>query len=185
MGNPCAVGGDVSGGETGPNTTLYDKKSPKDVPRRATRPLRIRARSALFLLPAWFSPTSSLRAAFHRLRGVRIARSAEIGYFVIIDNLYPEKVTIEENATVAARSTILSHDESKAYTGQGSEIVAETRVGRGAFIGVHCVVMPGVMIGAGSIVGAGSVVTREVPPGVIVVGVPAKPVGPIGGAAHG
>ncbi len=76
--------------------------------RRAHRPLRLRARATLFLLPAWFSPASSLRAAFHRLRGARIARSAEIGYLVMIDNLYPEKVTIEEEATVAALGTVVA-----------------------------------------------------------------------------
>ena len=136
--------------------------------------MRIRLRSALPLLPAWFAPTSALRSAFHRLRGARIARSAEIGYFVIIDNLHPEKVVIEENVTVSARSTVLAHDESKAYTGIGNEVVAETRIEQGAFVGVHCVILPGVTIGKKAIVGAGSVVTRDVAPDAIVVGVPAR-----------
>ncbi len=100
--------------------------------------------------------------------------SAEIGYFVILDNLYPEKVIIDENATVAARSTILSHDEAEAYTGRGPERVLETRVRRGAFIGVHCVIMPGVTIGERAIVAAGSVVTKDVPAGATVAGVPAR-----------
>lgn len=143
--------------------------------RRAHRsPLR-RSRSTIFLLPAWWAPSSGLRAAFHRLRGAKIAKTAEIGYFVIIDNLYPEKVIIEAESTVSARTTILAHDESKAYTGQGRELVAETRIERGAFIGVHCVVLPGVTVGRGAIVGAGSVVTRNVSPGAVVAGVPARP----------
>ena len=152
-----------------------DERSPSVV-RRARRPFRLRARSALFLLPAWFSPTSSLRAAFHRLRGAVVSRSAEIGYFVILDNLYPEKITIEEHATVAARSTILSHDEAEAYTGRGPERVLETRVRTGAFIGVHCVIMPGVTIGERAIVAAGSVVTRDVAADATVAGVPARPI---------
>jgi len=143
--------------------------------RRAHRSLLRRSRSAIFLLPAWWAPSSALRVAFHRLRGARIDKTAEIGYFVIIDNLYPEKVIIEERSTISARTTILSHDEWKTYTGHGDEVVAETRIERGAFIGVHCVVLPGVTIGRGAIVGAGSVVTRDVPPGAVVAGVPARP----------
>jgi acetyltransferase-like isoleucine patch superfamily enzyme len=140
---------------------------------RTHRSFRIRARSALFLLPAWFSPASALRVAFHRIRGARIAKSAEIGYFVIIDNLYPDKVIVDEGATISARSTVLAHDEAKAYTGRGEEVVKETRIGREAFVGVHCVILPGVTIGPRAIVGAGSVVAKDVPPGAVVAGVPA------------
>lgn len=42
------------------------------------------------------------------------------------------------------------------------------------FIGAHCVVLPGVVIGAGSVVGANSVVTRSVPRGVVAAGSPAR-----------
>lgn len=41
-------------------------------------------------------------------------------------------------------------------------------------IGGNATILPGLRIGAGSLVGAGSVVTREVPPGVVVAGNPAR-----------
>ncbi len=142
-----------------------------------TRPgfRRQRIRSTLFLLPAWFAPTAALRAAFHRARGVRIGRGVEIGYSVILDNLYPELVVIEDGATIAARSTILAHDEAFAYTGLGKEFAKETRICERAFVGVHSVVLPGVRVGRRSIVAAGSVVTFDVPDGGKVAGVPARP----------
>ena len=144
------------------------------VPPRARRPLRVRLRSAMFLLPAWFSPSSGLRAAFHRARGVTIHPTAEIGYFVILDNLYPELITIDAGATVAARSTVLAHDEANAYAQDGRQVLEPIRIGKGAFVGVHSVILPGASVGDRAIVGAGSVVTKEVPPGARVAGVPAR-----------
>ena len=43
-----------------------------------------------------------------------------------------------------------------------------------AYIGTGAQIMPGVTIGAGALVAAGSIVTKSVPPGVVVAGNPAK-----------
>lgn len=50
-------------------------------------------------------------------------------------------------------------------------------IGNDAWLGAHAVVLPGVRIGEGAIVGAGAVVTRDVPVGAIVAGVPARIIG--------
>lgn len=53
----------------------------------------------------------------------------------------------------------------------------ETRpviIGADVWIGANCVILPGARIGDHAVVAAGSVVTKEVPPGAIVGGVPAK-----------
>lgn len=51
---------------------------------------------------------------------------------------------------------------------------AQTRVCKGASLGAGAVVLPGITIGAGAMVGAGAVVTKDVAPGTIVVGNPAR-----------
>jgi acetyltransferase-like isoleucine patch superfamily enzyme len=56
-------------------------------------------------------------------------------------------------------------------------IESDVIVGAGAWLGVRATVVAGVTIGDGAIVAAGAVVTRDVPSGSVVAGVPAKVIG--------
>ncbi|MEU5251891.1 sugar O-acetyltransferase [Streptomyces longwoodensis] len=49
-------------------------------------------------------------------------------------------------------------------------------IGDNVWLGGGAIVLPGVTIGHNSVIGAGSVVTRDVPPNVVAVGNPARPV---------
>jgi acetyltransferase-like isoleucine patch superfamily enzyme len=51
---------------------------------------------------------------------------------------------------------------------------APISIGQDVWIGANATVVPGVTIGDGAIIAAGAVVTKDVPPNVIVGGVPAK-----------
>lgn len=53
-------------------------------------------------------------------------------------------------------------------------------IGNDVWIGGHACIMPGVTIGDGSVVAAGCVVTRDVPPGTVVGGVPGRIIKRIG-----
>jgi len=57
--------------------------------------------------------------------------------------------------------------------------VETTVIKRGASIGSGATVLSKVVVGENSVVGAGSVVTRDVPPNVIVAGNPAKILRPV------
>ena len=90
-----------------------------------------------------------------------------------------EKITIGNNVMFGPNVTLSSATHNVDYRIRnkdddmdimGAPIVIEDNV----WIGANVVVMPGVTIGKHSVVAAGSVVTKDVPPDVIVGGVPAK-----------
>jgi acetyltransferase-like isoleucine patch superfamily enzyme len=57
---------------------------------------------------------------------------------------------------------------------QGFTSKGPTRIGSNCWFGVNCVVNTGVTIGDHCVIGANSVVTKDIPPGTIAAGVPAK-----------
>jgi acetyltransferase-like isoleucine patch superfamily enzyme len=56
----------------------------------------------------------------------------------------------------------------------GINIYGKIIVGDNTFIGHNSIIMPGVTIGSNVVIGAGSVVTKDIPPNSVAVGIPAK-----------
>jgi acetyltransferase-like isoleucine patch superfamily enzyme len=132
-----------------------------------------RAFGNLCLIPAWFMPVKSLRVFFHKLRGVKIGKNVEIGYFVILDNRRPDLITIEDNVYITAMCIVLTHDLSR-NNAQGIEIIGNVTIKKGAFIGMNSIILPGVTIGENCVVGAGTVVAKDTEDNSVYVGSAAK-----------
>jgi acetyltransferase-like isoleucine patch superfamily enzyme len=111
--------------------------------------------------------------------GVSIGNFVKINAFVYICN----GVTIEDGVMLSA-GTIFTNDRypratdpeiKKLRSSAPDSHTLETVVRRGATIGAGALIGPGLEIGEFAMVGMGSVVTRPVPPFVLVVGNPARP----------
>jgi acetyltransferase-like isoleucine patch superfamily enzyme len=87
---------------------------------------------------------------------------------------------IEIGASVLISPGVVITSHQHSYAQRDVEIrLQPLRFGRvvierDVWIGANATVLPGVRVGTGSVVGAGAVVTRDVPPGTIVMGVPAR-----------
>jgi maltose O-acetyltransferase len=108
--------------------------------------------------------------------GIQIGKGVWIGDATRFDWSHGRHITIGDGATLAPGVRILCHDAS-CVRRVGGTWVAPVTIGAGAFIGAEAVLMPGVTVGEGAVVAAGAVVTRDVVPGTIAAGVPAKPIG--------
>ena len=114
-------------------------------------------------------------------KGARIGRRVKVSSHTFIC----EGVTIEDHVFVGHNVTFINDRYPRATTA-GGELqtdadwkVVPTLVRRGASIGSGSTILCGVEIGEGAVVGAGSVVTKDVAPGMVVAGNPARVMRPV------
>ncbi len=81
--------------------------------------------------------------------------------------------TLEEHVFIAP-CVVTTNDNYMGRTEQRHERMRGPTIRRGARVGGGAILCPGIEIGEEAFVGAGAVVTKDVPPRVIVVGNPAR-----------
>jgi len=89
----------------------------------------------------------------------------------------PFLIEIGDNVTITQNVTFHTHDggvwvfrEKYPFINVFGKII----VGNNVFIGSNTIILPDVTIGDNVVIGTGSIVTKSIPPNVVVAGVPAK-----------
>jgi len=116
-------------------------------------------------------PFAHLREGTHLARGVHVGNFAEIkearlghgakmGHFAYVGD-----AQVGEDVNIGAGTVTCNYDGVSKH---------RTVIGKGAFIGSDTMLVAPVKVGDGAATGAGAVVTRDVPPDTVAVGMPAR-----------
>ena len=170
-----------------------EQNSPYDSPwSTADRFLRVLWEICWVLFCLWTpKPLNEWRLFWLRVFGARIDGKPFVHQRARIE--IPWNLVLHDRACLGDRASAYSLGEieigaratvaQEVYLSTGSHnfdnpalplVTAKITIGDDVFIGARAFVLPGIRIGAGSIVGACSVVTRDVPEGVIAAGNPCR-----------
>ena len=153
----------------------------------------------LIIMGHWLKRLENRAIGVRQGPGVRVSPTVRL--------FQPAKIELGENCGIAAYTVLwgaggirigadtlisthcaivsLTHDIEAAVHGKtfaATTVRKPVSIGCNVWLGAHVTVMPGVSIGDGAVIGAGSVVTRDIPPGVVAVGSPARVTRPVPGA---
>ena len=126
-----------------------------------------KARDGLSNIISW------IRVRYYRFMGVTIGKDCMISLGAKLD-CSGGKIIIGDRCIITHGCIILSHDVAKSTINREITLVGTVRVGNNVFVGVNSIILNNITIGDNSIIGAGSVVTKDVPPNVVVIGNPVK-----------
>ena len=138
-----------------------------------------------------FIPSHTLRKMFYLLSGIKIGkgstihmwtnffqpRNIEIGEDTIVgDHCFLDgraKIKIGNHTDIAS-FVLIYNSQHNVYDESFRVIEKPVEIGDYVFIGPRVTILPGIKIGKGAVIAAGAVVTKDVKPGKIVGGVPAR-----------
>jgi len=124
----------------------------------------------IFIQMARYTPFMGMKNWIYRtfLR-MKVGEDTAFALMVMVDLMFPEKITVGRNSVIGYNTTILSHEYLiKEYR------LGEVYIGDEVLIGANSTILPGVTIGDGAIVSAGTLVNKDVPAGSFVGGNPMR-----------
>jgi acetyltransferase-like isoleucine patch superfamily enzyme len=101
--------------------------------------------------------------------GLKVGEQTSFALMVMLDVMFPEKISVGRNSVIGYNTTILAHEYLiKEYR------LGPVDIGSEVMIGANSTILPGISIGDGAIVSAGTLVHKDVPAGAFVGGNPMR-----------
>ncbi|MGX6445316.1 acyltransferase [Neobacillus sp. K501] len=106
---------------------------------------------------------------YRKFLGLKVGEQTSFALMVMLDVMFPEKISVGRNTVIGYNTTILAHEYLiKEYR------LGDVKIGSEVMIGANSTILPGVTIGDGAFVSAGTLVHKDVPAGAFVGGNPMK-----------
>jgi len=116
-------------------------------------------------------PFSHLRRGAYLESGVHVGNFAEVKESRLASGVLMGHFGYVGDASIGANANLGAGMVTCNYDGRDKH---RTNIGAGAFVGCDTMLVAPVTVGADAVTGAGSVITEDVPPGRLAVGVPAR-----------
>ena len=128
------------------------------------------ARNFIVIQLARYTPFLSMKNWLYRtFLGMKVGDKTSFALMVMLDVMFPEKISVGKNTVIEYNTTILAHEYLiNEYR------LGEVIIGNEVMIGANSTLLPGIEIGDGAIVSAGTLVHKDVPAGTFVGGNPMK-----------
>ena len=128
------------------------------------------ARNFIVIQLARYTPFLSMKNWLYRtFLGMKVGDKTSFALMVMLDVMFPEKISVGKNTVIGYNTTILAHEYLiNEYR------LGEVIIGNEVMIGANSTLLPGIEIGDGAIVSAGTLVHKDVPAGTFVGGNPMK-----------
>lgn len=127
-------------------------------------------RNFIVIQLARYTPLLGMKNWLYRtFLGVKVGEQTSFALMVMLDVMFPEKISVGRNTVIGYNTTILAQEYLiKEYR------LGPVTIGSEVMIGANSTIMPGITIGDGAIVSAATLVHKDVPAGAFVGGNPMR-----------
>lgn len=127
-------------------------------------------RNFIVIQLARYTPFLAMKNWMYRVfLKVKVGENTSFALMVMLDVMFPEKISVGKNSIIGYNTTILAHEYLIEEYRLGDVVIGDE-----VMIGANSTILPGVTIGNGAIVSADTLVHKDVPAGVFAGGNPMR-----------